>query len=160
MKKVLVILAEGFEELELVASVDVMRRAELGVVMAAVSSQETLVKGAHGITIAADTFLESVDLTEFDALVLPGGFANAKTLSEDSAAQNAIKTFNANKKLVAAICAAPIALFSAGVLDCEFTCYPGCEEFIKSGSHTSMSVVSAGNIITSKGPGTAICFGI
>jgi protein deglycase len=157
-KRVLLPLANGFEEIEAVALVDTMRRGGIEVVMAGVDG-ETL-SGAHGIKVVSDCAIGSVKACDFDMIVLPGGYKNTMTLAENITVQALIKEFDAKGKTVGAICAAPIALDRAGVLKDEYTCYPGIPSEIKSSKFVEKSIVESGNVLTSRGPGTAIYFGI
>lgn len=157
-KKVLLPLANGFEEIEAVALADTMRRGGIAVVIAGVDG-ETL-KGAHGILVVSDCAIGSVKAADFDMIVLPGGYANTMTLAENAIVQALIREFDAEGKNVAAICAAPLALDAAGVLKDEYTCYPGVSDGIKSSHFVEQNIVESGNVLTSRGPGTAICFGL
>ena len=160
MKKVLILISKGFEEIEAVSAIDVMRRGGLDVTIAAVGGNDLVVAGANGIKILADYFLRELDLSSFIAIVLPGGYANAMTLAKDELAQMVIKKFHSDGLLVAAICAAPLALDAAGIIKDNYTCYPGCEAGIQNGVYTENTVELASNVLTSRGPGTAICFGL
>ena len=113
MATALVLLAEGFEELEAVTIIDVLRRGEVKVTTASLVGKH--VKGSHDIVLEADTLLDLVSVADFDALVLPGGPA-AKTLREDARVQSTIQRAAHEGKLLAAVCAAPTALEAAGVL--------------------------------------------
>ncbi len=157
-KRVLLPLANGFEEIEAVALVDTMRRGGIEVVVAGVDG-ETL-KGAHSIRVVSDCTIDSVKAADFDMIVLPGGYANTMTLAENATVQALIKEFDASGKIVGAICAAPIALDRAGALKDEYTCYPGVPSEIKSSKFVEQNIVESGNVLTSRGPGTAILFGI
>ncbi len=157
-KRVLLPLANGFEEIEAVALADTMRRGGIDVVIAGVDG-ETL-KGANGIRVVSDCPIASVKASDFDMIVLPGGYGGTMTLAENTTVQSLIKEFDTSGKCVAAICAAPIALDKAGVLKDEYTCYPGVQDSIKSSEFVEKMIVESGNILTSRGPGTAICFGI
>lgn len=157
-KRVLLPFSNGFEEIEAVALVDTMRRGGIEVVMAGVDG-ETL-KGAHGISIVADCSIDSVKAADFDMIVLPGGYENTMTLANNATVQALIKEFDAGGKLVGAICAAPIALDRAGALKDEYTCYPGVPSEIKSSRFVEKTVVESGNVLTSRGPATAMLFGI
>lgn len=157
-KKVLMPFADGFEEIEMVALVDTMRRGGVDVVTAGVDSKAPI--GAHGISVVADCAIGEVSADGFDMIVLPGGYKNTMTLAENAAVQALIKEFDAKGKFVSAICAAPIALDRAGVLKDEYTCYPGVPDAIKSSKFVEKTVVESGNVLTSRGPGTAICFGL
>jgi len=159
MAKVCVPLAKGFEELEAVALIDVMRRGGIEVVVAGVN--EELVTGANGITVKADTDIEYVVADELDMIVLPGGWEGTHVLAENKRVQELLKQMKAKEKIVGAICAAPFALKEAGVLGSKYTCYPSVEEQIgKEGYTDSSKVVIDGNVMTSRGPGTALCFGL
>lgn len=159
MAKILVPLAKGFEEIEAISIIDVCRRAEIEVVVAGVNS--TSVLGANGITVNADVLLEDIKNDTFNMIVLPGGVEGTNILAEDQTIQNMLKDQYSNNELVGAICAAPIALHKAGALNENYTCYPSCETSIRQeGYSTQNAVVKDGNVITSRGPGTAICFGL
>lgn len=160
MAKVLVPLAIGFEEIEAVSIIDVLRRAGINVIVSAVAKELT-VQGANGIIVKADNHISEVDVDSLDMVVLPGGWGGTDILAEDETVQSILKTMNEKEKLVGAICAAPFALNKAGVLSQNFTCYPSVEEQIRLDGYTdSQQVVEEGNILTSRGPGTAICFGL
>jgi len=159
MAKVLVPLANGFEEIEAVTIIDVLRRGGVEVTTASLNSDEQ-VHGSNGITVLANTLINYVTADEFDMIVLPGGIPGAEHLRDDSRVQELLKEFNEKDKKVGAICAAPIALYSAGVLKDEYTCYPGYEQVIKGSEFKEQKVVESGNILTSRGPGTAMCFAL
>ena len=156
MATALVLLAEGFEEIEAVTIIDVLRRGEVAVTTASLAGKH--VRGSHDIAIEADTFLDSVSVDDFDALVLPGGPA-AKTLREDERAQAVIRKAAARGKLVAAVCAAPTALDAAGVLQGKrATVYPG--NSLPSAIEVEQGVVEDGQIITGRGPGLSMAFAL
>ncbi len=159
MAKVLLPLAEGFEEIEAVTIIDVLRRAEIEVVLASLEKKQVV--GAHAIRIQAEIHIEDIkNISDFDMIVLPGGLPGAYNLQKNENVQKLIKEFNEAKKYVGAICAAPIALREAGVLE-KYTCYPSFEEQIgKDGYTNSNNVISDKNIITSKGPATAMEFAL
>ena len=159
-KVVLVPLATGFEEIEAVSIIDVLKRAEIEVLVASLSNSLE-VQGANGITIKANIYIKDVDTNILDMVVLPGGWGGTDILANDKEVQKIIKTLNNQNRLIGAICAAPYALNQAGVLKDNFTCYPGVQEQIDNIGYTDKSkVILDGNIITSRGPGTAICFGL
>ncbi len=159
MARLLVPLAEGFEEIEAVSIVDVCRRGGIEVVTASLGNRQ--VTGANGITLLANTHIDDVVSDDFDMMVLPGGLPGAEHLRDDERVQRLLKEFDAKGKEVGAICAAPIALDAAGVLKEGYTCYPSYEEQIHVGGFTdAQKVVESGNVLTSRGPGTAICFGL
>ncbi|GHS86730.1 4-methyl-5(B-hydroxyethyl)-thiazole monophosphate biosynthesis protein [Campylobacterota bacterium] len=155
VKKVLMPIANGFEEIEAVTIIDILRRAGLQVEIAGCGRYEVL--GAHGIAIGAEMTIEDVNADEYDALVLAGGHENAIALSSDQAVQSVIVGLKQRGKLLAAICAAPIALAQAGAIEGSFTCYSGYEGGIE-GDYKNERVVESGNLITSQGPGTAAEF--
>jgi 4-methyl-5(b-hydroxyethyl)-thiazole monophosphate biosynthesis len=156
-KKVLVLLAEGFEEIEAVTVIDVLRRAEIEVQSASLNG--TKVTGSHGIALVADATLDDVEEQMFDAVVLPGGMPGARHLRESHAVLNLLRDAAHKGKFVAAICAAPTALDVAGVLKGRrATSYPGHE--LTSADYVEEPVVVDGNIITSRGPGTAFDFSL
>lgn len=156
MKKVAVILAEGFEELEAVNIIDVLRRGGIDLTMVGLDSLN--IKGAHNIEIKADVKFDETKFENFDMIILPGGItdlANSKKLAK------ILQEFKNSGKILGAICAAPLALYEAGVLDGNYTCYPGFEEKIsKNGYIANQNVVNDKNIITSKGPATAMEFAL
>lgn len=156
-KKVLVPFIHGFEELEFVSIVDILRRAEIEVVTASVSNDLDVI-GAHKIVIKADALLTDIDYKSFDAISLPGGNAELKNIA---LVLDIIKKMYEDKKLVSAVCAAPIVLGEAGVLNCNYTCYPSCEAAISIGNYIKDElVVTDKNIITSQGPATATLFAL
>ncbi|HFZ4996486.1 TPA: DJ-1 family glyoxalase III [Campylobacter jejuni] len=162
-KKVLIPLAQGFEEAEFIGIADVLKRArelnpDLEVVIASLNS-ELLVKGANGISVKADYFIEDVDIENLDAIALAGGFEGMMNLKNSNIILNIIKQLHSNNKIVAAICASPIVLNEAGVLEGEFACYPSCEVGLN-GNRVNKAVVVNKNVITSAGPATAILFGL
>ena len=160
LKTALVILAEGFEEVEAIAPVDVLRRAGVRITIAGVTDLQ--VKSSRKIGIEADILLR--DLVEMpDAVILPGGIPGATNLAKSVEVTELVKKMNAAGKIVAAICAAPAAVLAPlGILDGrKATCYPGCEsDFSKRTVHSKERVVVDGNIITSQGPGTALEFAL
>jgi len=159
MAKVLVPLANGFEEIEAITIIDVLRRAGIDVVTASLNSDEK-VDGSNGVSVLADTLIDDVKADEFDMIVLPGGIPGAEHLRDDARVQALLKEFDQKGKRVGAICAAPIALYSAGVIKDEFTCYPGYDQVIKNSNFKEDKVVESQNVLTSRGPGTAMCFAL
>jgi len=163
MASVLLPLAEGFEEVEAVSLVDVLRRGGIEVRMAYMEDniRGNLVLGANGITIQADTSIANVVAEDFDMILLPGGWGGTYILAENEKVQSLLKEFKAKEKVVGAMCAAPFALKKAGVLSNNYTCYPAAKEEIdQEGYREDLKVVVDGNLITSRGPGTALCFGL
>jgi 4-methyl-5(b-hydroxyethyl)-thiazole monophosphate biosynthesis len=160
-KHVLIILAEGFEEMEAVIPADMLRRAGLNVTIAALG-KELLVNGSRGVRIKADIMLEGITFVP-DALVLPGGGKGAENLASSEKVIELVKQTAQMGKTVAAICASPAhALVKAGVLEGKTaTCYPGEEVFFKGNTvYKKDNVVVDSNIITSRGPGTAFDFAL
>lgn len=159
-KPVVVLVAPGFEEVELTAPVDILRRLGIKVVLAGV--QGRMVEGAHGLTLQADMLLVDVDPQDYRGVILPGGKASW-TLRETPAVLALVRDMHSAGKLVAAICAAPIALEAAGVLSGRrITCYPA--EDVRRDIATAHSIceepaVTDGHIITGRGPGAAMEFG-
>jgi 4-methyl-5(b-hydroxyethyl)-thiazole monophosphate biosynthesis len=155
--RVLVPLAEGFEEIEAVTIVDVLRRASIEVVTAALALSP--VRGSHGIVVHADARLDDVLGDEFDAIVLPGGMPGSRTLRDDERVLRVVRDMSARNKLVAAVCAAPIVLEAAGVLSGKrATSYPGNE--LPSARYAEERVVVDGELVTSRGAGTALEFAL
>jgi len=161
MAKALVFLATGFEEIETVTIVDVLRRANVDVTVAGLTSN--IIEGAHAMKIIPDKSIDTVKVDDFDAIVVPGGNPGYKNLRKDARVIDMIKkAFNSNK-LVAAICAAPAVLSDAGVLEGKVcTIYPGMEnELEKGGGKPKQDIIVVdGNIITSRGPATALPFAL
>jgi 4-methyl-5(b-hydroxyethyl)-thiazole monophosphate biosynthesis len=159
-KTAIVLLAEGFEELEAIAPVDVLRRAGVRVILAGVNSM--VVPSSRKIGVQADALLKDVqDLP--DAVILPGGLPGATNLAKSEEVAKFVKKMNAAGKIMAAICAAPaVVLAPLGILDGKkATCYPGCEsDFSKKTIHSKDRVVRDGNIITSQGPGSSLEFAL
>lgn len=159
MKKVIVPLAQGFEEIEALTIVDILRRANVDVTMAALESLH--VKGAHGIVVVADALLKEMNANNFDMIALPGGLPGATNLAADPTTQALLKEFDAKGKMIAAICAAPYALKTAGVLKKHYTCYPGFQAKIaQEGYNANDKVIRDGNVTTSQGPSTAMLFAL
>jgi len=160
MPCVLVPIATGFEEIEAVSIIDVLRRGGIEVIIGSLS-ETLMVKGAHGIMIQADRLMAGLSPDELDMIVLPGGWGNTKILASDEGVQTLLKAMDKQGKGIGAICAAPYALAKAGVLKEGYTCYPGIENEIDMAGFTGKSaVVQSANVMTSRGPATAICFGL
>ena len=157
---ILIPLANGVEEIEAVTLIDVLRRAKLEVVTVALGGSRE-VEGAHGIGLKADTCWEEIDLEDFRAIVLPGGGVGTQNLAEDERVLKALCDFDAEGKIVAAICAAPTVLAEAGILEGRHaTCYPSCVGMLGGAYDPAAPVIADGNIITSQGPGTALLFSL
>ncbi|NQZ59979.1 MAG: DJ-1/PfpI family protein [Lentisphaeraceae bacterium] len=158
--KALVLFAEGFEEIEAITPVDVLRRANIEVITAGLSDLK--VTGSHGISIAVDKLLDDVISREdFDILILPGGLPGSHYLRDDGRVIDLIRHMNAQEKLIAAICAAPVALEEAGILkNKKVTSHPSKESELKSAEYTAKRVQIDGRIISAKGAGCAMEFSL
>jgi 4-methyl-5(b-hydroxyethyl)-thiazole monophosphate biosynthesis len=159
LMRVIVPLAEGFEEIEAVTIIDVLRRAEIQVTVAYL--KKNLVTGSHSITVTADKNIDDIHASDFDAIVLPGGMPGSSNLNEDERIIGLVREFSAAGKITAALCAAPMVLGHAGVLEGkQATCFPGFESRMTGAEHIPEPVVRDGNIITGRGPGCAIPFAL
>lgn len=159
-KQAVLILAEGFEEVEAVTPADILRRAGVPVTIAGLGG--TLIKGSHGVTVKADKELSEIDFVP-DALILPGGSTGAKNLAGSPLVAGLVKSCTKKGSIVAAICASPaIVLAPLGTLDGKkATCYPGMEkDFPPKVTYVSESVVIDGAVITSRGVGTTLAFSL
>lgn len=155
MAKVAVILADGFEEIEALTVVDVLRRANITCHMVGFEAQVT---GSHAIQVQADRVFDG-DLSEYDMIVLPGGMPGSVHLRDNEQLIAELQKFEQVGKKIAAICAAPIVLNRAGLLkDKGFTCYDGVQEQIADGHYSKETVVVDGQLTTSRGPATALAF--
>lgn len=153
-------LAEGFEEVEALAVVDVLKRAEIEVCMVSVTGQR-LVTGAHQIGVSADICFEEADFNRCDMIFLPGGMPGTLNLKNHKGLTEQIRNFDKSGKKLAAICAAPSILGEMGILDGKHAiCFPGFEDSLKGATITDKRVVTDGNIFTSKGMGTALDLGL
>ena len=158
MKNIAVHLAEGFEEIEAISIIDVLRRASLKVTVVSVTG-DLVVTGTHQIQVTADKLFEDVDYSEIEMLVLPGGMPGSANLKAHGGLREQILNFNDNEKPLGAICAAPMVFGGLGLLNNKkATCYPGFEEELHGAVITGNDVEQAGNIITGKGAGVAIEF--
>ena len=158
-KRVLVPIAEGFEEIEAVTVIDILRRAGVEVVIADLGAQR-IVKGRSGISVRADVSWDTaLGGAPFDAVVLPGGLPNAFTLRDDPRVLAVLKATFQEGGVAAAICAAPVALERAGLLDGRnATCHPGMTAELPDAARNAARVAVDGRVVTSKGPGTAMEF--
>jgi len=157
-KKALVILADGFEEIEAITPIDILKRVGVEVIMAGLGG--TSIKSTRGVTISADMELDKVAFVP-DVIIFPGGMPGAENLANSPKVKDLIKSVDSEGKLIAAICASPAyVLAPTGVLDGKkATGYPGTEDkFPSSTKISSEDVVRDGNVITSRGPGTAASF--
>ena len=158
---VYVLLADGFEEIEALAPVDLLRRAGLNVVTVSVGEDNT-VTGAHGISVAADVNINDIeDCTEAELLFLPGGMPGTTNLNESEQVHKLIRSANEQNKRIAAICAAPMVLGGEGILEGKnATCYPGFEKYPTGATVTDKKVVTDGLVTTGKGAGAAVEFAL
>ncbi len=156
---VYILVAEGFEETELVVPTDILRRGGVDVKLVGVSSRET--SSTRGVKIQTDISLDDLIIYEMDMLVIPGGQPGVDNLWADERVKRLIKQAAAADKIIGAICAAPMLLGRLGLLDGKrATCYPGCESDLTGAIVDEKELtVKDGNFITSKGPGTAFSFG-
>jgi 4-methyl-5(b-hydroxyethyl)-thiazole monophosphate biosynthesis len=160
MEKVYIFLADGYEEIEALTVVDLLRRANIDIQMISITGN-LQVTGSHHITTTADQLFEEVNYEEADLLVLPGGMPGTMNLLEHEGLDLLLREFHGKGKALAAICAAPRVLGSKGILQGKMaTCYPGNEKELLGAQIMSATVVIDGNITTSRGLGTAIDFSL
>lgn len=153
-----IFLANGFEDIEALTPLDVLRRAGLDVKLVSIDS-ELEVKSSHGVSVLADATLNSIDLSDSEAMIIPGGMPGTSNLRDNLMLRKALQIQNAAGRLICAICAGPIVLSAAGVLKArKATCYPGFEEQLPETVHSTALVEEDGNIITGRGPGAAMDF--
>ena len=160
MNQIIIHLAEGFEEIEAVTIIDVLRRAGLDVVTVSVTGKRA-VKGSHHIEIKADLLYEEVDYSKGEMIILPGGMPGSKNLNEHEGLKSQIVKYNSDGKYIAAICAAPIVLGGLGILKGKrAVCYPGYEAHLIGAEVKSVSYFVDNNIITGRGIGAALRFSL
>ncbi len=156
-KRAIVVLADGFEEIEALAPVDLLRRAGLDVVMLGLTATD--IRGSHSIVVKTDGLFDAF-FQPFDALVLPGGPGHKNLLLSQKLLE-LIRSSFAKGVLCAAICAAPSVLGKAGILmGKKATCFPGYEDKLSGATFVEKKVVTDANVITSRGAGTSIEFGL
>ena len=159
MPKIVIPISNGFEEIEAITIIDVCRRANIEVTIAALENIQTT--GASNIKIEANCMIEDIEESKFDMIVLPGGLPNAFTLAENKKVQSLLQEFKTQNKDIGAICAAPYALHKAGVLNKNYTCYPSFEQKIRDEGYTDKkNVLQDGKVLTSRGPATAMEFAL
>lgn len=160
-KRALITVADGVEDLEVVTLIDVLRRADIEVLVASIETRR-MVSCAHGTRLTADAMLVDVLAQDFDLIVLPGGMPGAQHLADYQPLAERVREQAAAGKLFAAICAAPaLALQAYGVLkQRRMTCYPAFSEQLSGCTFVDQPVVVDGNCITSQGPGTALEFAL
>lgn len=158
MPSAAILLAPGFEEIEAVTIIDVLRRA--GVDVRILGQDAGRVTGAHDVRIEVDQLFGDA-WEDWDVVILPGGMPGSTNLRDDDRVMGLLRRQREAGRLVAAICAAPIALAAAGLLDgLQVTCYPGFEDQLGEGIPSTARVVADGGVITSRGPGTAMWFSL
>ena len=156
---VYVLLGTGFEEVEAIAPVDLMRRAGIPVLTVGVTGKT--VSGSHNIPVVADIEIDEMDLTAMDMIVLPGGLGGVASARASRKAMDALAFAWENGKYVAAICAGPTVLADLGITDNKnATCYPGCEGGMGSANVLTEAVVRDGRLITGASAGCAVPFGL
>jgi 4-methyl-5(b-hydroxyethyl)-thiazole monophosphate biosynthesis len=156
---IIVPLASGFEEIEAITVIDILRRANLPVTSAAVT--ENPVKGAHAIEIKADIELSAVDASGVEAVILPGGQPGSDNLKKSEPVISLITAVYEKGGYIAAICAAPIVLAKAGILaGKKVTCFPGFQDRLNGGIYSPAPLQIDGKIITAEGPGSAMDFAL
>ncbi|MBQ8683344.1 MAG: DJ-1/PfpI family protein [Clostridia bacterium] len=154
-----VFLADGFEEIEALAVVDILRRAELSVLTVGVGTDTPT--GAHGISVCADVSEDALDMAALSAVVLPGGMPGTLNLEKSAVVQQALAFAMDQHLPVAAICAAPSILGHAGYLNgLHATCYPGFESELGEGIYEEAAVVTDGTVTTAAGAGVAVDFAL
>lgn len=159
MAKVIIPLADGFEEIEAITIVDVLRRAGIDVTVAGLHSGS--IEGAHRVNVVPDTTIDMITSADFDMIVLPGGQPGSDNLNADERVKALIRDFYLKGKLTGAICAAPYVLAGAGILEGKkATSYPSYSGKLGGAIYQEKTVVEDGKIITSRGPGTAVYFAL
>lgn len=160
MKKAVMFFATGFEEVEALMTVDLLRRGGVDIKMASVTDAMT-VTGSHDIQVGMDTTLAQLDMEEMDAVIIPGGMPGTNNLGASERVCQVLKDMNQKGKLVAAICAAPSVLGACGILKGKrATCYPGFEEKLEGAEFVDEMAVVDENVVTSRGLGTSMEFGL
>ena len=153
--QILFLMADGFEETEFVTPFDYLQRAGIDVALASVSGKAEVV-GLRSLRIQTDFALSGADTAAFDGVLLPGGGIGVKNLKASAEVEKVIHEFNDKGKWIFAICAAPLVLSKAGILaDKTATCFPGCESELVCKKFVEDRVVVDGNIVTSRGAGSA-----
>ncbi len=160
MKKAVVFLADGFEEIEALGTVDILRRGGIDVTVAGVTGE--IVTGSHNIKVITDMKVENVKPADYDAFICPGGMPGAVNLKDNDKVLNLIQEGYKNNKLVSAICAAPMVLEKAGVLNNKnFTMYPGMQDNAPSGKYKDNTYVCTdNNVVTGAGPAATFMYAL
>ncbi len=160
MKKTMILLANGYEEIEALTVVDFLRRAEISIdLVSIIGKLETV--SAHGVHILADKLIEEINPNEYDAVITPGGLPGSNVLAGNEKVKSLLQSFYGENKLIASICASPLALEAAGIAEkVKGTCYPGFEGQVHFKEFIEKPVVKDGNVITSRGPATTSYFAL
>ena len=160
MKKVAVFFAAGFEEVEALTTVNILKRAEIETVMVSIS-ETLLVKGARGIVVQTEKFLTEIDFNEVSMIVLPGGYPGFVNLEACEALMEQVDSFHARKKPIAAICAAPAILGRRGILSGSVACvFPGMEGDLTGATIVNEPAVWDGHLITGRAMGCSVDFAL
>ena len=158
--KAYIFLADGFEEIEAIAPIDIFRRAKIEVATVSIS-ENRIVQGAHGIPVIADFLFNEIDFSDNDILYLPGGMPGTKNLAAHNGLKTLISKQMSENKNIAAICAAPSILGKMELLEGkEAICYPGFEDQLHDAIISKDKIVKSGNIYTAKGAGVAVQFAL
>lgn len=160
MAKAYVFLANGFEDVEALIPVDVLRRGGVDVVTVSTLEDSQVVESAHGVKIVADAYFDECNFDDADLLLLPGGMPGASNLYNHEGLRQALVEHNAANRIIGAICAAPaVVLGQMGLLEgVRATCYPGFERMLQGGHYTGAICTVDGNITTGEGPAAAFSF--
>ena len=159
MAKVYVFLADGFEDIEALIPVDVLRRGGVDVTTVSVMEDSQIVESAHRVQMVADALFDDCDFSDADLLLLPGGMPGASNLNAHEGLRKALLAQNAAGRRIAAICAAPLVLGGLGLLRGKrATCYPGFEQTLEGATYTADLFTVDGNITTGEGPAAALPF--
>lgn len=158
MKKALIFLVTGFEEIEALATVDILRRGDIDIKTVSLTDSKT-VEGSHAIPVVTDLMFDDADFSSADILILPGGTVR---INEHEGLKKKILEFNIANKNIAAICAAPMVLGGLGLLKGKkATCYPGFEKYLDGAQlATNEAIITEGNIVTGRGPGLTFDFAL
>lgn len=160
MKEAFVHFAEGYEEIEALTIVDVLRRADITTLMVSVTGNLS-VAGAHGISIQTDVLFEEADYSKAEILILPGGMPGSKNLNAHKGLKEKLIDFHTNNQKIAAICAAPLVLGGLDILNGKTAaCYPGFENTLTGAQISYNPAITSDNITTGRGPGAALNFAL
>lgn len=158
MAQALIFLATGYEEVEMLTVVDMLRRADISIDMVSITDKKE-VTSSHNVTIVADKLFHEADFDAAEMLILPGGMPGTTNLKAFDPLCKQLKAFAENGKKLSAVCAAPTVLADLGLLEGKnATCYPSFADKLTTGTHVKQPVVVDGNVITSRGMGTCIEF--